>query len=104
MMRGPARLLNPLRLVEDVWDEIGILADRAKGTVTDVRKLMHTMGLEAAEAHVGGDSNASNTGSTETAQHSEAVVATSTGGDSRGRQDRAGAPRAGVGTHRGGNE
>lgn len=29
MMRGPARLLNPLRLVEDVWDEIGILADRA---------------------------------------------------------------------------
>lgn len=34
-----------------VCRELGTLADRAKGTVTDVRKLMQTMGLEAGEAH-----------------------------------------------------
>ncbi len=34
-----------------VCRELGTLADRAKGTVTDVRKLMQTMGLEAGEGH-----------------------------------------------------
>jgi hypothetical protein len=34
-----------------VCRELGTLADRAKGTVTDVRKLMQTMGLEGGEVH-----------------------------------------------------
>lgn len=34
-----------------VCRELGTLADRAKGTVTDMRKLMQTMGLDANEAH-----------------------------------------------------
>mgnify|MGYP000258141876 CR=1 FL=1 len=34
-----------------VCRELGQLADRAKGTVTAVRKLMQTMGLEGAEGH-----------------------------------------------------
>ncbi|HEY8379613.1 MAG TPA: methyl-accepting chemotaxis protein [Nannocystis sp.] len=34
-----------------VCRELGTLADRAKGTVTDVRKLMQTMGLEGGEGH-----------------------------------------------------
>lgn len=34
-----------------VCRELGTLADRAKGTVTDVRKLMQTMGLEPGEGH-----------------------------------------------------
>lgn len=34
-----------------VCRELGTLADRAKGTVTDVRKLMQAMGLEGGEAH-----------------------------------------------------
>lgn len=38
-----------------VCRELGTLADRAKGTVTDVRKLMQTMGLEAVEGHAGED-------------------------------------------------
>ncbi|MCA9691703.1 MAG: hypothetical protein KC636_19005 [Myxococcales bacterium] len=32
-----------------VCRELGTLADRAKGTVTDVRKLMHAMGLDSPE-------------------------------------------------------
>lgn len=89
-----------------VCRELGILADRAKGTVTDVRKLMHTMGLEASEAHIGGDSSPSNAGPAEPAQRAEVAQRSEpvTSGDSRGRQDRAGAPRAGAGSHRGGNE
>lgn len=38
-----------------VCRELGTLADRAKGTVTDVRKLMQAMGLEAGEGHIGDD-------------------------------------------------
>lgn len=34
-----------------VCRELGTLADRAKGTVTDVRKLMQSMGLEGGEIH-----------------------------------------------------
>ncbi|PCC66924.1 Methyl-accepting chemotaxis protein (MCP) signalling domain-containing protein [Nannocystis exedens] len=34
-----------------VCRELGTLADRAKSTVTDVRKLMQTMGLEPGEGH-----------------------------------------------------
>lgn len=34
-----------------VCRELGTLADRAKVTVTDVRRLMQTMGLEAGEGH-----------------------------------------------------
>ncbi len=66
-----------------VCRELGILADRAKGTVTDVRKLMHAMGLEAGEVvhHV------SEPTTVETAPEGRAV------GEGRGRVERPGDPR-----------
>jgi len=65
-----------------VCRELGILADRAKGTVTDVRKLMHAMGLEAGEAH-----HAAEIAAAEAAPEGRAV------GDGRGRVERPGDPR-----------
>jgi len=81
-----------------VCRELGILADRAKSTVTDVRKLMHTMGLEATDAHALGESPDS------TPRNETASAVTSGGGDSRGRAERPGGARTTTGTGRGGPE